>query len=235
MAATLLRSATRVYYSTEIMASSARTIRSAVRSRGAADSGDDPGGRARRRRCAIRRATRPAHLLIGHFGTYGDHVAGGARADRARAARRLPQARVLLGGSRRCDVRQSARCRHARPRRCADASRTASPSRRRCVPAIFWSAVPRRRHHAADLDDGGAVDRHVPCVTTSGELTEPVWTRTRRVALAPAGEPARFVDEVAAARGRSGTRETALGIARPAAVRRAFALGRHNRADPASR
>ena len=34
-----------------------------------------------------------------------------------------------------------------------------------------------------------------PVVTTNGDLTEPVWNGTA-VVMAPAGQPARFVDEV---------------------------------------
>ena len=86
-----------------------------TRRRRPADPVDDSGGRPRRADVRSAWTQRRGSFVIGHFGTYGDHVGRELARDPARArAARLPDARVLLVGSggeafaRRSPVRRPA-------------------------------------------------------------------------------------------------------------------------------
>lgn len=193
MAAILLRSATHVYYSTE-------SWRRLLEPFGApvsvevlpipatipTDVSDDVVDRLR-----ARFAGSP---LVGHFGTYGDHVAGELTRIVPPLLERLPRARMLLTG--RGAGTFAEQLGHAARARLDVLSEQDGASIAAALRACDILVQPfpdgvttRRTSMMAALSSGRAV------VTTSGELTETVWD-VAAVAMAPAGEPTRFVDEV---------------------------------------
>jgi glycosyltransferase involved in cell wall biosynthesis len=196
MAAILLRGATRVYYSTEAWA---RVLAPYGPQAGAgvlpvpstipSDVPDEAIAAARTRRRGA--------FVIGHFGTYGDHIGRQLVGVLPALLRRLPDARVLLAGS---GSDAFARTLPADVRDRVDAAGR--------LPGIEAAAVLR----ACDLlvqpyPDGvttrrtsimAALTTSVPVLTTSGALTEPVWADSSAVALVPAGDVTALVDRAAA-------------------------------------
>src|SRR6185369_15724738 len=128
------------------------------------------------------------------FGTYGDHVAGELARIVAPLLERLPQARVLLAGRGAATFAS----------RLGDGTRlrldvlseqdglSVAAALRACDVLVqpFPDGVTTRRTSMM-----AALSSARPVVTTNGDLTEPVWNGTA-VVMAPAGQPARFVDEV---------------------------------------
>jgi glycosyltransferase involved in cell wall biosynthesis len=186
MAQTLLRGASRVYYSTE-------TWRRLLAPHGApagvdvlpipatipVDVAADAVDRAR--------ANRHASIVVGHFGTYGEHVAGELRRALPEVLRRVPDARVMLAG------------------RGADAfAATLDASDRQRIDVLPTSAAAgiAAALRACDIlvqpyPDGvttrrtsvmGALSTGVAVITTDGPLTEAVWRDTEAVALVAAGD-----------------------------------------------
>lgn len=193
MAAILLRSATRVYYST---ASWRRLLepygpQSSVEvlpmpATIPTDVPDDVVGRFR-----ARLAGSP---LVGHFGTYGDHVAGELARIVPPLLERLPRARVLLAGRGAASfARQLGNGAGARLDVLAEQDGPSVAAALRACDILVQpfpdGVTTRRTSMMAALSSGR------PVVTTSGALTETVWAGGA-VAMAPAGEPMRFVDEV---------------------------------------
>jgi glycosyltransferase involved in cell wall biosynthesis len=127
--------------------------------------------------------------VIGHFGTYGDHVAHELLPALETIVRRLPSARLaLLGaGSDRFLATLQSKVPAAR----AYASGHLAPADvaaalRACdlvVQPYPDGVTTRRTSVMAALLNG------VPVVTTDGALTEPVWKRSGGVSLVPAGRP----------------------------------------------
>lgn len=192
MAATLLRASTRVYYPTEtwprLLARYGPQTHAVVLPIPAtipADVGAEAIARARGRR--------RAGFVIGHFGTYGDHI--GRQLDDILPAllRRLPASRVLLVGrggeafARRMppDVRDR-----------VDATGPltgpeAAAALRACDLLVqpYPDGVTTRRTSIM-----AALTTSVPAVTTAGPLTESVWAESSAVALAPARDVPALVD-----------------------------------------
>jgi len=132
--------------------------------------------------------------LIGHFGTYGGHVSGELARIVPLLFARLPQARLLLAG--RGAAAFASQVGNGAPARLdvfADPDGLAIAAALRACDVLVQpfpdGVTTRRTSMMAALSSGR------PVVTTSGELTEAVWDRAG-VAMAPAGKPALFVDEV---------------------------------------
>ena len=193
MTAMLLRSATRVYYSTE---SWRRLL--------------EPYGGPSSAEVLPIPATIPVDVadgmlaplarfagepLIGHFGTYGEHVAEQLTRVVPPLLARLPGARILLAG--RGAVAFAQQFESATRSRVDVLSDFEGPSiaaaLRVCdilVQPFPDGVTTRRTSIMAALSSGR------PVVTTRGELTEPVWDG-EAVVMAPAGHIERFVEEVA--------------------------------------
>jgi glycosyltransferase involved in cell wall biosynthesis len=138
-----------------------------------------------------------ARIVIGHFGTYGDHVGGELRRVLPEIWRRLPDARVLLVGdgsrefAERIGESTPARGRVAATGRLS--ATDAAAALRACdvlIAPFPDGATTRRTSLMAALTSGCAV------VTTDGPLTETLWRESGAVALAPAGDAAPFAQEV---------------------------------------
>lgn len=194
MAAILLRSATRVYYSTE---SWRRLL--------------EPYGGPPSAEVLPIPATIPVDVadgtlvplkarfagapLIGHFGTYGKHIAEQLARVVPPLLARLPGARVLLTG-RGADAfaAQLGSATHGRVDALNDHEGAAIAAALRACDILvqpFPDGVTTRRTSMM-----AALSSARPVVTTRGELTEPVWD-DEAVVMAPAGQAARFVEEVA--------------------------------------
>lgn len=192
MAAMLLRSATRVYYSTESWRRllepyggppSAEVL--PIPATIPVDVADET--------LAPLKARFTGEPLIGHFGTYGEHVAEQLRRVVPPLLARLPGARVLLtgrgaatfaqpfGSGGRVDVLSNS----------AGASIAAALRICDILVQPFPDGVTTRRTSMM-----AALSSARPVVTTSGELTEPVWD-DQGVVMVPAGHTGRFVEEVA--------------------------------------
>ena len=136
--------------------------------------------------------------LIGHFGTYGDHMAAMIDATIPRVAEHLPRARFAFVGDRSVEFLERLSIGHRVLHRRAWASGRLSrvdvaAALRACdllVQPYPDGVTTRRTSVMAGLANG------VPIVTTDGALTEAVWRETGAAALAPADDPARLVDAV---------------------------------------
>jgi glycosyltransferase involved in cell wall biosynthesis len=194
MAATLLRAASHVYYSTstwtrllapygspdaaEVLPIPA-TIPTDVRARPEPD--------ALKKRCG--------EFRVGHFGTYGEHVAGQLRPVLPLLLEKVANARVLLVGrgseafarTLEPDVRS-----RVLPTGNLEGASVATALRTCDVLLQPYpdGVTTRRTSMMAALTTG------VPVVTTSGALTEPVWMETNAVALPQAGNHAAIAGEV---------------------------------------
>lgn len=194
MAAVLLRSATRVYYSTESWGRLLEPYNSPpsvdvlpIPATIPVDVPDEA--------VAPFKARYVGDPLVGHFGTYGDHVAGELATIVPSLLQRLPRARLLLAG-RGADVFVQGLERTARSRTDVLSEQEGlaiAAALRACdilVQPFPDGVTTRRTSMMAALSSGR------PVVTTRGALTEPVWNG-EGVAIAPADQPVRFVDEVA--------------------------------------
>lgn len=191
MAAILLRAATRVYYPTEtwirLLAPYGPQAGVEVLPIPSTIPVDVPATAAS---AGVRGA---AGLLIGHFGTYGDHISGPLRAVLPGLLERLPGARVLLVGAGSAEfARALPPC--IRDRAAATGRVTgvaAAAALRACDLLVqpYPDGVTTRRTSMM-----AALSTAVPVVTTRGPLTEPVWAQTSAVALAPAGDLAALAD-----------------------------------------
>jgi glycosyltransferase involved in cell wall biosynthesis len=198
MAAILLRASTRVYYSTEtwtrLLAAYGPQAAVEILPIPATIPVDVPAEAAADARAALRRQDA---FLIGHFGTYGEHVGRELDVTLPALLRRLHNARVLLIG------KGSETFARRLPRELHD--RVESTGR---LPGAEAAAALR----ACDLlvqpyPDGittrrtsmmAALTTSVPVLTTAGPLTEPVWAQTSAVALARAGDVRALVEMAAA-------------------------------------
>jgi hypothetical protein len=182
---------------------------------------DRPGQAAvRRRELAGKHAT-----LIGHFGTYGTHVAPMIRA----------AARTLLAG----DASLAMVCAGAGSDRFVADLTTASPELRdrlhatgRVAPVEAAAVLSACDLMLQPFPDGvttrrtsvmAALNNGRPVLTTTGHLTEPVWTETGAVAMADAGDAAAFADAARALLSRPADR-LALAARGDETYRRRFAL-----------
>ncbi len=158
---------------------------------------DKPTEAADRRRAYV--GSSPGHL-IGHFGTYGTHVAPLLQA--ALTSLLLEDARlsaVCAGAGSDAFVRDTlAAARpltgrvHATGRLSAAEASSALAACDLLIQPYVDGVTTRRTSVMAGLINGRAI------VTTSGRLTEAVWPETRAVATAPAGDVDALVHAVRA-------------------------------------
>lgn len=195
MAAILLRAGLRVYYSTEtwkrLLAPYGPQTGVEVLPIPSTIPADVPAesiARARERR--------RGPFVVGHFGTYGDHVGDELRRILPALMDRLPDVRVLLVGGGGDGF---ARGLPSGVRDRVDATGRldgvdAAAGLRACDLLLqpYPDGVTTRRTSAM-----AALTTSMPVVTTTGSLTEPVWAGSSAVALAPAGDVAAIVDAVA--------------------------------------
>jgi glycosyltransferase involved in cell wall biosynthesis len=132
----------------------------------------------------------PGDAVIGHFGTYGDHVVGELLPAIETIVRRLPSVRIALLGSG--SDRFLKRLRSRVPAAHVYASGRLAPSEvasalRACdlVVQPYPDGVTTRRTSVM-----AALVNSVPVVTTDGALTESIWKTSGGVSLVPAGRPA---------------------------------------------
>lgn len=193
MAAILLRASTRAYYSTEawnrLLAGYGPPRDVEVLPIPATIPEDAAGPAAVRDGADTARAP-----LIGHFGTYGEHVAGELEPALLEIVRRLPAARVLLAGrgaDRFAGTLEPALRARVEVVDAGDGGAIAT-ALRRCdilVQPYPDGVTTRRTSVMAGLTTG------VPVITTRGPLTEAVWRESGAVALVPAGDAAGLAAE----------------------------------------
>jgi glycosyltransferase involved in cell wall biosynthesis len=199
MAAILLRAGTRIYYSTEtwrrLLAPYGPQAAVEILPIPATIPVEVPAEAVSEARAALKDARRGGAFLIGHFGTYGDHV--GRELDLILPAllRRLPGARVLLVGegsetfARRLpsDLRERVESTGRLP------GAAAAAALRACDLLVqpYPDGVTTRRTSVM-----AALTTSVPVLTTSGPLTEPVWAQSSGVALT--GDVRALVEKAAA-------------------------------------
>ena len=144
--------------------------------------------------------TATAAPVVGHFGTYGAHVADQLLGVLPAILRRVPEARLALIGSG--GDRFLARLQVLHPH-LAERSWVSGRLPRESVPAALRACdllvqpypdgvTTRRTSVMAGLQNA------VPTVSTAGPLTESVWWQTDAVALAPAADPEACASSVAA-------------------------------------
>jgi glycosyltransferase involved in cell wall biosynthesis len=192
MAAILLRASTRVYYSTEtwtrLLAPYGPQAGVEVLPIPATLPVDVPPDAI-----AAARGRRRGAFVIGHFGTYGEHVGRQLEAILPALLRRLPDARVLLVGS---GGESFARALPPDVRGRVDATGRlpgveAAAALRACDLLVqpYPDGVTTRRTSVM-----AALTTAVPVITTAGPLTERVWAETSAVALAPVGDVPALVE-----------------------------------------
>jgi glycosyltransferase involved in cell wall biosynthesis len=155
----------------------------------------DPAAAARFR---VEVEQRSALELIGHFGTYGDHVTRELEPVVPLVLEARPAARFVCIGRRSDRFASMLRARH--PRLAARIHHTGPLSPSDAAAAIRACDVmvqpypdgitTRRTSVMAPLANG------VATVSTVGRLSERIWSETGAVALAPAGSPRDLADRV---------------------------------------
>jgi glycosyltransferase involved in cell wall biosynthesis len=193
MAAMLLRAASRVYYSTE-------SWKALLAPYGAPADAEvlpipatipvDIGDRHRS-------VSSEGGIVVGHFGTYGEHVTDQLLPILVELARRVPSVRFRLVGRgavpyvARMDPSLRARVETTAATDAADVAATL----RSCDILVqpYPDGVTTRRTSMM-----GALTSGTPVVTSSGALTEAVWNDSGAVLLAPAGDAGAFADCVEA-------------------------------------
>jgi len=137
--------------------------------------------------------------IVGHFGSYGDHVGGELLRVLPGIAQRSATARFGFIGSGSAEFLARIAARHpeiaarswASGRVDADAVSSALRSCDVLIQPYPDGITTRRTSAMAGLQHG------VPTVTTIGALTEGIWTDSQAVALAPAHDATAFADAVA--------------------------------------
>ena len=222
MASALLRSARRVYFSTETWRRYlAAPVFEALPIPSSLHAAPDPGAIAAvRRRLSV--GGRP---IVGHFGTYGEHVANLLEAWLPAIARSLPSVDlVLLGaGSDAFLMRQHAQdpalaARASASGRLDDAQLAAALAACDVLVQPYPDGITTRRTSVmAGLRLG------VATVSTLGDLTEPVWRETGAVRLVAPRDAAAAAAAVAALIGDPPARR-ALGASGRAAYEAHFSM-----------
>ena len=140
----------------------------------------------------------PSAPLIGHFGTYGDHMAAMIDATFPRVAEHLPRARFAFVGDRSVEFLERLSIGHRGAAQSRVGQRPVVTGRRCCRASSLRSAgaaIPRRRHDPPNLGDGRAgercADRHHGWRADRSRVA-----RDGAAALAPADDPAHVVDAV---------------------------------------
>lgn len=135
--------------------------------------------------------------VIGHFGTYGDHVAAELAQVLPEIWRRRPSARVLLVGDGSVDfmkqMRGAAPCDTSVNATGRLSSDDVAAALRACdvLIAPYPDGVTTRRTSMM-----AALTTSRPVVTTDGPLTESVWRNGAAVPLVATGNAAAFADSV---------------------------------------
>jgi glycosyltransferase involved in cell wall biosynthesis len=192
MAAILLRGSTRVYYSTATW----RRLLAPYGPQSAVEVLPIPATIPEQVSAAAletARGARRADFVIGHFGTYGDHVARQLDAALPSLLRRLPAAHALLaGGGSDAYLRSLPADVAGRIAATGRVSGIEAAARLRACDLLLQpypdGVTTRRTSVMCGLSTG------VPVLTTSGALTEPLWSDSSAVALAPADDTAALVD-----------------------------------------
>ena len=199
MAAILLQSATRIYLSTETWTRYLAAVGVLPPAEALAVPSSLPSTASPAAIDRWRREIAPEGAqIVGHFGTYGDHVAAELHAALPVLAERLPAIRFALAGAGSVEFLADIRQRHPRLAARAWASGRLEPD---AVAAVLRACdlllqpypdgiTTRRTSVMAGLKNG------VATVSTSGCLTESVWNTTRAAALAPAGDAGGLADIV---------------------------------------
>lgn len=196
MAAILLRAGGRVYYSTEtwrrLLAPYGPHAAAEVLPIPATIPADLPAGTVARPR-----KSGSGGLLIGHFGTYGDHIARELDLLLPALLRRLSCARILLvgQGSEAFAQRLPSNLRERVEGTGRLSGAQAAAALRACDLLVqpYPDGVTTRRTSMM-----AALTTSVPVLTTAGRLTESIWTETSGVALTPSGDVAALVGKAAA-------------------------------------
>jgi glycosyltransferase involved in cell wall biosynthesis len=165
--------------------------------------------------------------IVGHFGTYGDHVGAELLRVLPQTAERCATARFAFIGSGSVEFVSRLGGRHPRIAARSWASGRVeagdvSSALRACDVLIqpYPDGITTRRTSAmAGLQHG------VPTVTTSGALTEAIWAASDAVALAPADDAVAFAKAVAGLL-RDRTAAQALGRRGASTYERHFSLER---------
>jgi len=192
MARLLLQSATRVYYSTETWKRLLAPFGSRMDAEVLPIPATIPVDVASEAVTAARGRSR-GPLVLGHFCTYGDHVAGELSRVLPEILRTLPDARMQLAG-----------------RGAGEFARSLIPAVRKRIDVVpdedgvAIAAALRACHILVQPYPDGVTTRRtsmmaaltsgVSVITTQGRLTEAVWTESNAVSLAPAGDDEAFVE-----------------------------------------
>jgi glycosyltransferase involved in cell wall biosynthesis len=200
MAATLLRASGAIYLSTETWRRYLRAADSAARVATLPIPSSIPSGRPGDDSAALRRVLAPgAEPVVGHFGTYGEHVAAELLSLLPAIAARSPSARFAFVGAGSREFLDRLRGRLPGIAERAWASGRANPADvsallRACDLLIqpYPDGITTRRTSAM-----AGLKNAVATVSTLGPLTEPIWTESCAVALAPVGDAALFARTVA--------------------------------------
>jgi glycosyltransferase involved in cell wall biosynthesis len=200
MAATLLQAADTIYMSTETWSRYLQAVGALPRVETLPIPSSIPDGAAADVIAQQRARIAPAGTaIVGHFGTYGDHVGGALLARLPAIVEQAPVAHFAFMGAGSREFLERLRERHPQI-----ASRSWASGR---LPAADLPAVLR----ACDLliqpyPDGittrrtsamAGLKNAVATVSTSGALTEPIWNETGAVALAPVRDATAFARTVA--------------------------------------
>lgn len=137
--------------------------------------------------------------VVGHFGTYGDHVEAELLRVLPAIARRSSAARFAFIGTGSAEFAARLAMRHPQISARSWASGrldagAVSSALRACDVLVqpYPDGITTRRTSAmAGLQHG------IPTVTTAGALTETIWSESGAVALAPAGDVSAFASAVA--------------------------------------
>jgi glycosyltransferase involved in cell wall biosynthesis len=150
-----------------------------------------------------------AASVVGHFGTYGEHVAGEVRSIVPRLLDEMPDVRLAFIGRGSIEFVESLRSTSIAPERMwasggLSAADTAA-ALRACdllVQPYPDGVTTRRTSVMAGLQNG------VATVTSDGFLTEPIWREAAPVALAAARDSGAMVAAIAALLGDNDARYT---------------------------
>lgn len=142
------------------------------------------------------RLTGTAGLLVGHFGTYGTHIAPMLEAALIPLLQQQPHVHAVCVGASGHEFLRALLAKHP-----ALAGRLQATGR--LSPADAAAAVSACDLLLQPYPDGVTTRRTSvmaglinakPVLTTTGHLTEPVWLQTGGVAATPAGDGGAFVD-----------------------------------------
>jgi glycosyltransferase involved in cell wall biosynthesis len=159
---------------------------------------------------AARRRLAPGagSVLLGHFGTFGTYIAALLARVVPPLLRADPVRRAVLVGRHSAEFAAGLASQHPDLAGRLIATGAVAPAEAAaCLAACdvllqpYVDGVSTRR---TTLMSGLALGR--PVVTTAGPLTEPFWHDSGAVALAPASEPEKFVEQVELVLGAGGRR-----------------------------